>query len=325
MPPPAIAVSDLVKIYRGPDGEEIRAVDGISFEVESGEVFGLLGPNGAGKTTTLEILEGLRKPTSGRAEILGVPLDRGGSSDRAQLKSLIGVQLQESSYFEELSLVETLSLLASFYPHAEEPHELLKTVGLQEKARARYGQLSGGQARRFSIAAALVNDPKVLFLDEPTTGLDPQARHNLWELVEEIKTSGGRSILYTTHYMEEAELLCDRIGIVDGGKIVALDTPANLVASLGGSYAASVLVSGVGQEAIGRILDGPVLKSVAGDDSFERSNARTRIEFVSETPQGIFESLGRLRAAGAEIVDLSVRSASLEDVFLELTGKALRD
>ncbi len=334
---PSIVVSDLVKVYRRRDGEEIRALAGISFEVEEGEVFGLLGPNGAGKTTALEILEGLRKPTSGEAEVLGISVRTTDRTLRAKLKSSIGVQLQESDYFRELTLEETLSLLASYYPHALEAEYLLARVSLSDKARARYGELSGGQARRFSIAAALVNDPRVLFLDEPTTGLDPQARRNLWELVGELKAESSRTIVLTTHYMEEAELLCDRVAIVDRGRVVALDSPKNLIASLGGSYAGSVVVGALTPDEVRRAVGEPYLRSVVVQPAAVREQGQTpgeadaqregllALELVSESPSGIFDSVNRLVSAGAKLEDLSIRNASLEDVFLSLTGRALRD
>ncbi len=333
----SIVVSDLVKIYRGRDGDDVRALAGISFEVREGEVFGLLGPNGAGKTTALEILEGLRKPTSGDAEVVGISVRTRDRSQRATLRSSIGVQLQESDYFEELTLEETLRLLASYYPRSLDPETLLARVSLSEKARAKYGELSGGQARRFSIAAALVNDPQVLFLDEPTTGLDPQARRNLWELVGELKAESSRTIVLTTHYMEEAELLCDRVAIVDHGRVVALDSPRNLVASLGGDYAGSVVVSGIGAEVVERSVARSQKKKVVSQRAVEgtedagpaepggHAGERLAVELVSESPAGIFESVNRIVAAGGRIEDLSIRTASLEDVFLNLTGRALRD
>jgi len=321
----AIVVDNLTKIYKGASGDEIRAVDGISFEVEEAEVFGLLGPNGAGKTSTLEILEGLRVPTSGHAQVLGMEIGPNGVTDRARLTASIGVQLQESAYFEELSLVETLKLLGSFYPRSKDARELLATVNLLDKASSRYGQLSGGQARRFSIAAALVNDPKVLFLDEPTTGLDPQARRNLWELIEEIKCSQRVTVVLTTHYMEEAEILCDRVGIIDGGKVVALDAPRTLISSLGGSYAASVAATGIDTESVDAILQDCGVEGRINEDLAESERAVVHLDFVSPSPASVFKVLDRLAAFGAEISDLSVRNASLEDVFLTLTGKALRD
>ncbi len=227
-PDAAVRVRDLVRTYPHPDGGVFDAVAGISFEVDRGEVFALLGPNGAGKTTTLEILEGLGRPTSGTAEVLGLDVVR----QREHIKQRIGVQLQASSYFEHLTLREILVLFGSFYRTRRDPDGLLELVGLTEKRNALVGQLSGGQAQRFSIVAALVNDPEVVFLDEPTTGLDPQARRNLWDLVRAINDE-GRTVVLTTHYMEEAEVLADRVAIIDHGQLVALDTPAGHIAALG--------------------------------------------------------------------------------------------
>ena len=218
-----LSVKDLKKKY--PDGFE--AVKGISFEVQKGEVFGILGPNGAGKTTTLEMIEGLRSITDGRVELDGIDVQK--SPDK--VKERIGIQLQSSSFFPNLSLVELLQLFNDLYAENSDPLELLREVGLEEKAKSEAKELSGGQKQRFSIATTLVNKPVAVFLDEPTTGLDPQARRNLWDLVKQIKAN-GTTVILTTHYMEEAQVLCDRIAIMDEGKIIALDTPANLIRQL---------------------------------------------------------------------------------------------
>ena len=217
-----ITVKNLRKKY-----QDFEAVRGVSFEVKKGEVFGILGPNGAGKTTTLEMMEGLRDITSGSIVIDGTDV----AKHPYEVKEKIGVQLQSSSFFEKLTLVEILHLFSNLYAQNKDPKELLEEVDLTEKSKSQAKELSGGQRQRFSIAAALVNDPIVLFLDEPTTGLDPQARRNLWELVKQIQAS-GKTVIITTHYMDEAEYLCDRIAIMDEGKIVALDTPAKLIGSL---------------------------------------------------------------------------------------------
>lgn len=217
-----ITVKNLHKKYN-----DFEAVRGVSFEVKPGEVFGILGPNGAGKTTTLEMMEALRPITSGSVTIDGIDV----TAHRYHVKEMIGVQLQSSSFFDRLTLVEILHLFSNLYAQNKDPQELLEEVDLTDKAKSHVKALSGGQKQRFSIAAALVNDPIVLFLDEPTTGLDPQARRNLWELVKQIQAS-GKTIIITTHYMEEAEYLCDRIAIMDEGKIVALDTPKKLIADL---------------------------------------------------------------------------------------------
>ena len=217
-----IQVHDLRKSYG-----DLKAVDGISFGVSAGEVFGILGPNGAGKTTTVEILEGMRPPDSGIAVVNGIDVQK----DPRAVKKIIGIQLQSSAFFDRLSLVEILDVMASLYHRQIDALVLLRDVELDDRADALFKELSGGQKQRFSVASTLVNDPILLFLDEPTTGLDPQARRHMWELVQRFK-SEGRTVLLTTHYMEEAEELCDRVAIMDHGKIVAMDRPAALVDSL---------------------------------------------------------------------------------------------
>jgi len=217
-----IQVHDLRKSYG-----DLKAVDGISFGVSAGEIFGILGPNGAGKTTTVEILEGMRPPDSGIAVVNGIDVQK----DPRAVKKIIGIQLQSSAFFDRLSLVEILDVMASLYHRQIDALVLLRDVELDDRADALFKELSGGQKQRFSVASTLVNDPILLFLDEPTTGLDPQARRHMWELVQRFK-SEGRTVLLTTHYMEEAEELCDRVAIMDHGKIVAMDRPAALVDSL---------------------------------------------------------------------------------------------
>jgi len=218
-----IDVAQLVKTYGA-----FTAVGGISFTVESGETFGILGPNGAGKTTTLEMMEGLKMPTSGTIKIAGLDV----AKETDAVKSIIGVQLQASTFFEGLNLVELIEVFAALYNRQQvDPMQLLGEVDLTDKAKSQVKELSGGQKQRFSIAVGLVNDPKVLFLDEPTTGLDPQARRHLWELVRQIKAK-GKTVILTTHYMDEAEILCDRIAIMDAGRIIALDTPDKLIKNL---------------------------------------------------------------------------------------------
>ena len=218
----SIKVKNLTKSY-----DKKNVVDGISFDVKRGEIFGILGPNGAGKTTTLEMIEALRPIGSGEITLEGV--DVGKNPDK--IKQMIGVQLQTTGFYDNLNLRELLIMFSGLYQQSAHPDELLEEVNLGEKAKSQVKQLSGGQRQRFSVASALVNNPKVLFLDEPTTGLDPQARRNLWELVQDIKKK-GITVVMTTHYMDEAELLCDRIAIMDEGKIIALDTPKNLIKSL---------------------------------------------------------------------------------------------
>ncbi|MQF96739.1 MAG: ATP-binding cassette domain-containing protein [SAR202 cluster bacterium] len=217
-----INVENLVKKY-----DKFTAVNGVDFQVKQGEIFGLLGPNGAGKTTTVEILEGLRKATSGIASIDGIDVSKNSNG----VKKIIGVQLQECSFFDKLTLYEIIEMFSVLYSTTADIDSILEKVGLIEKKKSYYKPLSGGQKQRLSIAVALVNNPKVLFLDEPTTGLDPQARRNMWDLISEIKKD-GKTIILTTHYMEEAEILCDRVAIIDSGEIVKIDSPKNLIAEL---------------------------------------------------------------------------------------------
>lgn len=219
---PVISVRDLVKSYN-----DVQAVRGITFEVFEGEIFGLLGPNGAGKTTTLEIIETLREKTSGRITVAGFDVDK----DKNQIKQIIGVQLQAAGYYPSLNLSELINLFSGLYNRKTDVHQLLRSVGLEEKAGAKYKELSGGQKQRFSIATTLINQPRIVFLDEPTTGLDPHARRNLWDLIKEIR-SKGTTVVLTTHYMEEAESLCDRVAIIEKGQIIALDSPAVLIDQL---------------------------------------------------------------------------------------------
>lgn len=219
---PVITVKDLVKEYG-----TLRAVDGLSFEVFEGEIFGLLGPNGAGKTTTMEIIETLRAPSSGSVSVYGLDI----SKDANAIKQKIGVQLQAAGYYPSLTLTELIRLFSGLYNRDVDPMEILQKVALVDKAKAKFKELSGGQKQRFSIATTLINQPKIVFLDEPTTGLDPQARRNLWDLIRDIR-SKGTTVVITTHYMDEAEQLCDRVAIVEHGKIIALDTPDGLIDQL---------------------------------------------------------------------------------------------
>ena len=311
---PAVQVEGLVKTFPAPGGGTLRAVDDVSFDVRAGEIFGLLGPNGAGKTTVLEVVEGLREPTTGRTSVLGLDSRR----DRDRMQARIGVQLQASAYFDNLQLDEILELFGSFYEQAFEPAQLLARVGLTEKRRAKIRELSGGQAQRFSIVAALVNDPEVVFLDEPTTGLDPQARRNLWEVVRSIKDD-GKTVVLTTHYMEEAEELCDRVAIIDNGRIGALDTPLGLVRGLPTAYRILFTTE--------RELDYDELRSLPGVCEVSlSSNGRVSYELgvaQAQAPLQAFVDWAGRRGVVTE--DLRVLPATLEDVFLSLTGKALRD
>ncbi len=316
--PPAVEVRDLVKVYPSPGGGSLRALDGISFEVARGEFFGFLGPNGAGKTTTLEIIEGIRKPNSGRVHVLGVDPRK----DLDQVKRMIGVQLQAASYFSLLTITEILELFGSFYPKRRPPDELLDIVGLQEKGKAYVRQLSGGQQRRFSVAAALVNDPDVLFLDEPTTGLDPQMRHSLWELLRRLNHSEGKTIVLTTHYMEEAELLADRVAIIDHGQIKAIDTPRNLIARLDGvghiEFAASSPIDNTELTH----LSGVASVSSSGDGTLTPPTYKME---VTDPRAAVTSLLNWSEGRGIELRGLEVVPGTLEDVFLSLTGRELRE
>jgi ABC-2 type transport system ATP-binding protein len=309
----AVRVRDLVRTYPHPDGGTFDAVAGLSFDVQRGEVFALLGPNGAGKTTTLEVIEGLNLPTAGRAEVLGLNV----VTHREHIKRRIGVQLQASAYFELLTLREILVLFGSFYATRRDPEELLAAVGLAEKRNARVGQLSGGQAQRFSIVAALVNDPEIVFLDEPTTGLDPQSRRNLWDLVRQVNAE-GRTVVLTTHYMEEAEALADRVAIVDHGRLVALDTPAGLIGALDGGHRIRF--------AVPHLVDTRGLASLPGvADVTQRANGQLRYELAVTDPSAAVPALFAWAADVAiELTEVQVAAPTLEDVFLARTGTRLR-
>ena len=292
---------------------DVVAVDGLDLEVRPGECFGLLGPNGAGKTTTIEICEGLTEPDAGEVLILG---RRWGTHDR-ELRELLGISLQETQFAEKLTVVETVRLFRSFYPRGPEPDEVIDLVQLGEKARARVGQLSGGQRQRLALACALVGDPELLFLDEPTTGLDPQSRRQLWELIERFR-AGGRSILLTTHYMEEAERLCDRVAIVDHGRIIAQGTPRELIASLGAEHVLEFAI------AEGAPFDAGAIAGVVGGGEPGRQDGVWRLQ-VSELHEAMPALLGELRRQGVQLSELRTHSATLEDVFVTLTGRQLRD
>ncbi|MGN6682294.1 MAG: ABC transporter ATP-binding protein [Streptosporangiaceae bacterium] len=297
--PATINVRDLRKSYG-----DVVAVDGVSFEVSEGEFFGILGPNGAGKTTTLEIIEGLRKPDSGEVRVLGLPAwPRNGS-----LLPKIGVQLQASSFFERLSAREQIRTFASLYGvGARQADEMLETVGLTDQAGQRTEKLSGGQAQRLSIACALVHDPELLFLDEPTGALDPQARRNLWDLLRKISKS-GRTVVLTTHHMDEAESLCDRVAIMDDGKILKAGPPAALVRELDQPLRISVESGLISAEQAARLTSGAV-----SDDGVSLSIATSE-------PGQVLAGLARADA----LTGLRVTGATLEDVFLSLTGREYR-
>ena len=302
-----IQVRGLVKRYG-----RLTAVDGVSFTVRRGEVFGILGPNGAGKTTTLEVIEGLQVPTQGETRVLGMDVRR----DPAQVKGRIGVQLQSSAYFDYLTLHEILALFGSFYPRSVPANDLLEMVGLADRRGATLKKLSGGQKQRFTVAASLVNDPEVVILDEPTTGLDPQARRNLWELIQRIH-SNGRTVVLTTHYMEEAEALCDRVAIMDAGRLAALDTPSGLLLRMERPHSVKLSTSREpSPQEMESLTPAPEDALTGGGVAYE---IRTK-----DAPRAMAHVLHWASERGIALDRLEVRRATLEDVFLELTGKELR-
>lgn len=302
-----IAVESLTKRY-----DEVTAVDDISFSVTEGEVFGILGPNGAGKTTTLECIEGLVEPSAGSISVLGMDIAR----DAEPIKRRIGVQLQASAYFDYLTLREILDLFAMIYGCPPSADDLLATVDLQDRAGTTVAKLSGGQQQRFAIAATLVNDPEIVFLDEPTAGLDPHARRDLWQLVQGMNDS-GRTVVVTTHYMEEAEFLCDRVAIMDRGRIVALDTPGALVRSLPTPFQITVGLEGVGRpDGLGSLA--AVTQVVEGPDG-------SVILHSSDSAVTIPALMNWLSRTGSVITRLEVNTRNLEDVFLTLTGRGLQE
>jgi ABC-2 type transport system ATP-binding protein len=291
--------------------EDVVALDGLDLEVRSGECFGLLGPNGAGKTTTVEILEGLIEADHGEVEVLGQRWGR----DRQRLRERLGIQLQETQLAEKLTVSETIRLFRSFYRRGVDPEKVLRTVGLEEKRGAWVRKLSGGQKQRLSLACALVSDPDVLFLDEPTTGLDPQSRRQIWNVVAGFRTR-GRTVLLTTHYMEEAERLCDRVAIVDRGRVIALGTPSELIASLGAEH--------VIEFESGGHLDVESMRRLAGVREVAEENGAIRLT-VTEVHRAIPALLHELNRAGADLTRLTTHHATLEDVFVSLTGRHLED
>ncbi|MGE0439291.1 MAG: ABC transporter ATP-binding protein [Gemmatimonadales bacterium] len=305
---PAVSLRGLVKQY-----EDVTAVAGIDLEIRRGECFGLLGPNGAGKTTTIEICEGLTRPTAGEVRILGLDHATAGREIRAR----IGISLQETRLTEKLTVEETVRLFRSFYPRSRPVDEAIAAVQLDEKRRARVGQLSGGQRQRLALACALVGDPELFFLDEPTTGLDPQSRRQLWELIEGMKAR-GRTVVITTHYMDEAERLCDRVAIVDHGKVIALGTPAELIAMLASEHVVEFGIEPPGELAEDELRALPgVIGLRAAADGYQLDVGR-----VHETIPALLSLLGQRSLA---LSHLATHTATLEDLFVHLTGRHLRD
>src|ERR1700756_2845850 len=306
MPNSVLQVENLVKRYG-----EVEAVRGVSFSVEEGEVFGLLGPNGAGKTSTVEVLEGLRVPDGGRISVCGLAPQKSPN----ELKNEIGATLQATSLPDKLRVSEAIWLFAGFYRRTRNPDELLKRFGLEEKRHSFYNQLSGGQKQRLALAMALVNDPRVLFLDEPTAGLDPQVRHEIYGIIEELK-SQKKTILLTTHYIEEAERLCDRVAIIDHGKVIALGTPRELKTRSGGTTRIEVRLSKPATNGTLQGLDGVTdAREVDG----------TYVLHTQRPPQAIVSLVKHLEAEGNELVTLEIATPPLEAVFIEITGRRLRD
>jgi len=311
---PAIRCTGLAKRYG-----DVVAVAGLDLTVQTGECFGLLGPNGAGKTTTIEILEGLTVPDAGDVEILGMHWDDGGGAGGRALRERLGIQLQETQLGDKLTVAETVRLFRSFYRRSHTVDEVLALVGLEEKRRSWVGKLSGGQKQRLAVACALVSRPELLFLDEPTTGLDPQSRRSLWEIIGGFRAAGN-TVLLTTHYMEEAERLCDRVAIMDHGKVIALGTPRQLIASLGADHVVEfALADGAATEAfLGELPGLPGVKSV-----------RTAVDRIALTVTEVHRTLPALMSLverrGAELSSLTTHHATLEDVFVALTGRQLRD
>jgi ABC-2 type transport system ATP-binding protein len=291
-------------------------VAGLDLTVETGECFGLLGPNGAGKTTCIEILEGLTVPDTGTVEVLGRSWADGAGA--RSLRERLGIQLQETQLAEKLSVEETLRLFRSFYQRSHTVDEVLQLVELDEKRRARVGTLSGGQRQRLSVACALVSRPDLLFLDEPTTGLDPQSRRQLWDVVGRFRTAGG-TVLLTTHYMEEAERLCDRVAIMDHGRVIALGSPRVLIASLGAEHMVEFALAG-GATAPGQ----EELAGIPGVQAIRPGPDRITLT-VTEVHRTVPALLALLVQRGAELSMLATHHATLEDVFMALTGRQLRD
>jgi|HubBroStandDraft_5_1064220.scaffolds.fasta_scaffold45118_2 ABC-2 type transport system ATP-binding protein len=339
---PSLLIRGLKKAFA-----DVQAVDGLDLEVFPGECFGLLGPNGAGKTTTIEICEGLTEADAGTVELLGLNWKR----DTKELRQRIGIQLQETQFPDKLTVEEALKLFRSFYRKGISVDESIRTAQLEEKRRSRIGGLSGGQKQRLAMATALVGDPELLFLDEPTTGLDPQARRHLWDLVDGLKR-GGRTIILTTHYMDEAERLCDRVAIMDHGKVIALGTPQQLIASIGGEDIVEFAVCAApaaqekanaarhgesstpvthatfaqddGEECLPATVNVEQLMAIAGVKS-HRVDAGVHALSVCELHTAVPRIFAALEEQGLHLSEFRTHSATLEDVFVRLTGRNLRD
>jgi ABC-2 type transport system ATP-binding protein len=309
----AIRVKDLHKEYRGRSGP-VHAVNGIDLEIRSGECFGLLGPNGAGKTTTVEILEGLTEPTSGDVEVLGLRWQ----TDETAIRERIGVTLQETRLPDKETVREIVSVFRSFYKAGLSPDDVIARVALESKANAFIEQLSGGQQQRLAVALSLVGDPELLFLDEPTTGLDPQSRRQLWDVIRDLRAR-GHTVVLTTHYMDEAERLCDRVAIIDRGKIIALGSPNELIAQLGGDHIVEFALDGNGTTLAVDCFQGldSVLVARAEGEGYSLT--------VAEPHRAIPALLDELERQKRPLARLTTRHVSLEDVFVSLTGRHLRD
>jgi len=305
----AVRCRHLRKTYEG----KVEAVRGLDLEIPVGECFGLLGPNGAGKTTTIEILEGVLQPTSGEVEILG----KTWNAQSRELREVLGISLQETRLAEKLTVRETLDLFASFYRRPRSTVEVMAEMALTEKADTWVGKLSGGQKQRLAVATALAANPKILFLDEPTTGLDPQSRRQVWEIIRQFQRRGG-TVLMTTHYMDEAERLCDRIAIIDHGLTIASGTPAELIERLGGHH--MVEFDATGDD----LRDLEVWRSLPGVEAVHEEDGRVVLS-VREPHETIPALLAALQNRGSHLLHLTTRQASLEDVFIHLTGRHLRE
>src|SRR6266496_3091960 len=307
--PAVIECRDLRKTYDG----KVEAVRGLNLQINAGECFGLLGPNGAGKTTTIEILEGLLEPTSGEVTILG----QNWKSHPRELREQIGISLQETRLSEKLTVRETVELFASFYRQPQPIIEILQSLQLEEKADAWVGKLSGGQRQRLAVATSLVGSPKILFLDEPTTGLDPQSRRQLWDIIRNFQTNGG-TVLLTTHYMDEAERLCDKLAIVDHGQIIAEGSPEDLINRLGGHHMVEFAVTGPAGSDLEKWRTLPGVESARHDDGV----ICLTVQEPHRTIPALLEAVGK---NGTKLEQLTTRQASLEDVFVNLTGRHLRE